>query len=318
MVASISPLNTGKHATNFTQTRPCRLSRPRVAQLLKLSFQSGSARNANKSNSSASLKHSAYAAQQPSSFMPRGLSLYNRLVGQRLSLRSGAASATQPVGRRRLVATRIPMLLKNTCALVVGLPLLIIVVAIAIWQRSAQTNQLNIFHSLDRQSVSSIMFYEARLSSSDPLATIDNSESLTAFVVAARDMRRHSAGKLSATEAFQKWRVVVHLSNGADLELTWSHRGRFPEEVHGKFVRTTPNSLLNLGGFRSRELRAWFTKYVAVTTSGQYPSIEAMQICFFPRYRSFQSIRIAGSELRSFRICFKKRSFKGYRSPFKC
>ena len=37
--------------------------------------------------------------QTPSFFIPRGLSLYNRLAGQRFSLRSGAASATQPVGR---------------------------------------------------------------------------------------------------------------------------------------------------------------------------------------------------------------------------
>ena len=37
--------------------------------------------------------------QTPSFFNQRGLSLYNRLVGQRLSLRSGAASATQPVGQ---------------------------------------------------------------------------------------------------------------------------------------------------------------------------------------------------------------------------
>ena len=37
--------------------------------------------------------------QTPSFFIPNGLSLYNPLVGQRLSLRSEAAAATQPVGR---------------------------------------------------------------------------------------------------------------------------------------------------------------------------------------------------------------------------
>jgi hypothetical protein len=36
--------------------------------------------------------------QTPSFFLQRGLSLYDHLAGQRLSLRSGATSATQPVG----------------------------------------------------------------------------------------------------------------------------------------------------------------------------------------------------------------------------
>ena len=35
--------------------------------------------------------------QTPSFLIPRGLALYNCFVGQRLSLRSRAASATQPV-----------------------------------------------------------------------------------------------------------------------------------------------------------------------------------------------------------------------------
>lgn len=37
--------------------------------------------------------------QTPSFFNPRRFWLYNRLAGQRFPLRSGAASATQPVGR---------------------------------------------------------------------------------------------------------------------------------------------------------------------------------------------------------------------------
>ena len=40
--------------------------------------------------------------QTPSFFIPREVLLYNLLAGQRLSLRSGAASATQPVGRTQL------------------------------------------------------------------------------------------------------------------------------------------------------------------------------------------------------------------------
>jgi len=39
--------------------------------------------------------------QTPSFFTRRGLTLYNLLVGQRFSLRFGAASATQPVGRSK-------------------------------------------------------------------------------------------------------------------------------------------------------------------------------------------------------------------------
>ncbi len=52
--------------------------------------------------------------QTPSFFIQHGLLLYNRLVGQRLSLRSEAASATQPVGRFR-VSKNATNLLNRIC-----------------------------------------------------------------------------------------------------------------------------------------------------------------------------------------------------------
>lgn len=43
----------------------------------------------------------------PSLFIPRGVSLYNRLAGQRLSLRLGATSATEPVRRSKQMSDAI-------------------------------------------------------------------------------------------------------------------------------------------------------------------------------------------------------------------
>jgi hypothetical protein len=45
--------------------------------------------------------------QTPSFFIQRGLWLYNRLAGQRLSLRCGAAAATLPVGRTNRMTRQI-------------------------------------------------------------------------------------------------------------------------------------------------------------------------------------------------------------------
>ncbi len=52
--------------------------------------------------------------QTPSFFIQRGLSLYTCLAGQRLSLRSGAAAATQPVVRPRPIQCKPFVVISST------------------------------------------------------------------------------------------------------------------------------------------------------------------------------------------------------------
>lgn len=145
--------------------------------------------------------------------------------------------------------------------LIVG-SVLLLVGAIAVWQRDSQRRFVTRFQNLHPNAIAAVVFYDRFPKNGEALIEIKDPEVLADFTDACSDMQFHSPGKGGTGESYQKWLVEVRLSDGTHMEIEWIHRGRLPEDVVGRFVKTSPNSLLNYGAFRSTRLRTWFQKHV--------------------------------------------------------